>query len=123
MTLHDDSVALRHMRDHVAEAVELCRGRQRLDLDSDRIFALALTKLVEIAGEAAARVSSGTRRRHPAIPWREIVGTRNRLIHGYDAIDYDILWRIAADELPELLRHLQSILDTEAHLRSRDDEP
>ncbi|HSL16773.1 MAG TPA: hypothetical protein VLB51_02610 [Methylomirabilota bacterium] len=53
MTLHDDTVALRHMRDHVAEAIELAADRQLDDLDGDRVFALALTKLVEIVGEAA----------------------------------------------------------------------
>lgn len=57
MTQHDDTIALRHMRDHVAEAVELASERHRDDLDDDRVFALALTKLVEIVGEAAARVS------------------------------------------------------------------
>ena len=51
MTLHDDTVALRHMRDHVAEAIELAADRSRDDLDTDRVFALALTKLVEIVGE------------------------------------------------------------------------
>jgi uncharacterized protein with HEPN domain len=123
MTLHDDTVALCHMRDHVAEALELSRGRQRHDLESDRMFALALTKLVEIVGEAAARVSTETQLQHPAIPWRQIVGTRNRLVHGYDAVDLDILWRIATDELGELLSQLQSILAVAAQPGDEPAEP
>ncbi|MCU0306071.1 MAG: DUF86 domain-containing protein [Thermoanaerobaculales bacterium] len=110
MTLHDDTVALRHMRDHVAEAIELTADRSRDDLDADRVFALALTKLVEIVGEAAARVSEELRDSHKEIPWRQIVGTRNRLIHGYDAVDHDILWGIVDRELPVLLGQLDSAL-------------
>ena len=110
MTRHDDAIALRHMRDHVAEALDLAAGRQRGDLDRDRVFALALTKLVEIVGEAASRVSEPTRRTHNDVPWGEIVGTRNRLIHGYDAVDYDILWRIVDLELPTLVVQLEAVL-------------
>jgi len=84
MTRHDDTVALRHMRDHALEAVAAARGRSRQDLDGDRMFALALIKLVEIVGEAAGRVSLATRSVEPRIPWNEIVAVRNRLAHGYD---------------------------------------
>ena len=61
MSRHDDRVALLHMRDHATEAVEFVWGRSRSDLDSDRLFALAMIKLVEIIGEAAAQVSPATR--------------------------------------------------------------
>jgi len=110
MTLHDDTVALRHMRDHIAEAIELAADQSRDYLDTDRVFALALTKLVEIIGEAAARVSEDLKASHVGIQWRQIIGTRNRLIHGYDAVDYDILWRIVDRELPILLGQLDSVL-------------
>lgn len=56
MTRHDDTVALRHMRDHAAEAIQAVHGRSRSDLDNDRLLAWALIKLVEIIGEAASRV-------------------------------------------------------------------
>jgi uncharacterized protein with HEPN domain len=111
MTLHDDTVALRQMRDHVAEAIELAADQSRDYLDTDRVFALALTKLVEIVGEAAARVSEELKESHGEIPWRQIIGTRNRLIHGYDAVDYDILWGIVDRELPDLLKGLDSTIE------------
>jgi len=110
MTRHDDTVALRHMRDHAVEAVAASRGRSRADLDGDRLFALALTKLVEIIGEAANRVSSATRDVQPYIPWNQIVGTRNRLVHGYDQVDFDVLWRIVSVELPPLIQQIETIL-------------
>lgn len=110
MTRHDDSVALKHMRDHAVEAVGAARGRSRSDLDSDRLFALALIKLVEIVGEAANRVSLETCSLQPHIPWNAIVATRNRLVHGYDQVDFDVLWRIVAVELPPLIQELEAIL-------------
>jgi uncharacterized protein with HEPN domain len=111
MSRHDDHPRLRHMRDHAVEAVEMTRGRTRADLDTDRQLNLALVRLVEIVGEAAARVSNETRERYPDIPWSEIVSLRNRLIHGYDEVDFDILWEIIQSDLPLLICRLEEILD------------
>lgn len=110
MTQHDDSVRLRHMLDAAREAVALSRGRNRSDLDTDRLYNLAMVRLVEIIGEAAARVSKPTCAKYPKIPWSEITGVRNRLIHGYDRVDFDILWDILRLDLPELINHLEEIL-------------
>ena len=56
MTRHDDNIRLRHMLDHTREAITIIEGRHRADLDSDRLLELGLVRLVEIIGEAAARV-------------------------------------------------------------------
>ena len=85
MSRHDDAITLRQMLDHTEEAVALAKGRARADIETDRVFFLALLKLVEIVGEAATRISEPMQAAHPESPWREIVGTRNRLIHGYGA--------------------------------------
>ena len=71
---------------------------------------LALTRLLEIVGEAANRVSEDMQQRHPEVPWRQIVGLRHRLIHGYDAVDLDILWDIVRYDLPLLIAALEEIL-------------
>lgn len=98
------------MLDHAEEAAEMSQGRSRKDLEQDRQFCLALTHLVEIVGEAAARVSAEGRQRWSAIPWVGVVGLWNRLIHGYDAVDLDILWDIVRDDLPPLIDRLRQIL-------------
>ena len=67
MSRHDDTVRLRHMLDHAREATQLVAGRTRGALDQDRVLNLALTRLLEVVGEAAARVS-GRRKRDEAIP-------------------------------------------------------
>jgi uncharacterized protein with HEPN domain len=108
-----DRVALRHMLDHAREAVELARGKSRADLDTCRILNLALVRLIEIVGEAAARVSADVKRNHPEVPWLQIIGMRNRLIHGYDSVDFDILWQIVDRDLPELITQLQVLVSGE----------
>jgi len=110
MSQHDERVWLRHMLDYGQEAVALIRSKQRADLESDHVLELALTRLLEIIGEAANRVSQETQQRYPQIPWRQIVGLRNRLIHGYDAVDLDILWDIVRHDLPELIAVLERII-------------
>jgi uncharacterized protein with HEPN domain len=99
------------MLDHAVEAIEMASGRRREDLETDRQFCLAMTRLVEIIGEAAAHVSAEGQRKWSAIPWAEVVGLRNRLIHGYDAVDLDILWTIVQDDLPSLIAELRHVLD------------
>jgi len=94
MPRHDDLVSLRQMLDHAREAVSFVEGRARQDLDTERVLTLALVQLLQIIGEAAGRVSPSRRAECPEVPWSEIVALRNRLIHGYDTIDLDILWEI-----------------------------
>lgn len=114
MTQHDDIVRLRHMLDHAREAAELVQDKSRSELDTDRVLSLALVHLLEIVGEAANRVSNELRDRHPQIAWAQIVSLRNRLIHGYDAVDMDILWQILQDDIPGLITTLARLVSSEA---------
>lgn len=103
-------IRFRHMLDHAQEAVAMMRGKTRADLDTDRKLNLALVRLLEIIGEAAGRIPKEERHRYPDIPWVEIVGLRNRLIHGYDDVDFDVLWQIVTKDLPSLIRNLEKLL-------------
>ena len=111
MTQHDDSVRLRHMLDYSRKAMAMVAGRTREELDRDEILTLALTRAVEIVGEAAARVSGATQVRYDGIPWTEIVGLRNRLVHGYNSVDLNILWDIVKHDLPELMATLKDAME------------
>jgi len=113
MSRHEDAVSLRHMLDYAREAREMARGKTRRDLDKDRQLNLALVRLLEVVGEAANRVSATVRSKHSDIPWPEIVGLRNRLIHGYDVVDFDILWQIVTRDLPPLIEQLENIVPPE----------
>lgn len=96
------------MLDHAREALEMARGRTRRDLDENRQLELSLVRLLEIVGEAANRVPEEERQRYPAVPWRDIVDFRNRVIHGYDAVDLNIVWEIVEGDLPALVAALEA---------------
>ena len=109
MTRRDPLHSYRDMLAHAQEAVALANGKQRSDLDTDRLLNLALVRLLEVVGEAANRTTANEQQQHPEIPWSQIVGLRNRLIHGYDVVDFDILWQIVTDDLPALIAKLEAI--------------
>jgi uncharacterized protein with HEPN domain len=110
MPRHDTDVRLRHMLDAAREAVQMAQGRNRVALDTDRPLNLSLVRLLEIVGEAASRVPADDRATYSSIPWIQIVSLRNRLIHGYDNVDFDILWQIVTQDLPPLIAELEKIL-------------
>lgn len=107
MSKHDPVIALKQILAHAREAVQITQGKKRDDLDHDRLLNLALTRLVEIIGEAANRVPDEIQAQHPQLPWSQMKAARNRLIHGYDSIDFDILWAIVEKDLPILIRQLE----------------
>jgi uncharacterized protein with HEPN domain len=98
------------MLDRAKEAVDLLVGKEKADLSGNRVLELALVRLVEIVGEAANRLPVEDQLYYPSIPWKEIVGMRNRLVHGYDAIDLDVLWDTVLIDLPQLIEELERIL-------------
>jgi uncharacterized protein with HEPN domain len=111
MTQHNDMIRLRHTLDHAREAVALIAGKDKAELQLNRVLELALIRLVEIVGEASAKVSSATQKKYPWIPWRQVIGMRNRLIHGYDSVDLDVLWDTIEVDLPPLISALEIIVD------------
>ena len=71
----------------------------------------ATLRNLELIGEAATRIPETARNAHAEIPWRTVVGTRNRLIHGYLGIDNDIAWDIIQNDVPALLLALRNLLN------------
>jgi uncharacterized protein with HEPN domain len=110
MSRHERDISLHQMLDHAREAQSLVQGKSRSDLDTDRLLNLALVRLLEIVGEAARRFPQEDQYLYPEIPWHQIISLRNRLIHGYDEVDFDILWKITTDDLPTLISALERII-------------
>ena len=108
--LATDYIRLQHLLDAARKALAFMQGRTLADLESDEMLALAVIQLLEIAGEAAKNVSTETRARYPAVPWRQIAGTRDRLIHGYFEVDLELVWSIVSQDLPELVAQIEAIL-------------
>ena len=81
-------------------AVRAAKGRAAFDADEDT--QIVLVHLIQVIGEAAAGLSDGFIAQHPEVPWRQIIATRNRVVHGYFEVDLDILWDVAVIDVPEL---------------------
>lgn len=109
----DDLSRLHHILDAAQEAVHFTNQKNRTDLYKDRILSLALIKLLEIVGEAASVVSEDLRRQFPEIAWRQMTAMRNRLIHGYFDIDYELVWDTITEELPPLIHQIKQVLEKE----------
>lgn len=109
----DDFIRVRHMLDSAKEAASFIKDRKRSDLDKDRMLVLSLIKSIEIMGEAASKVTKESRDDHPEIPWLNIIGMRNRLIHVYFDIDLDRVWDTITDDLPPVITLLEKIVQDE----------
>ncbi len=85
------------------------RGREAIE--ADPVLWMALERAVEVAGEAASQLGEETKAEYPEVPWRELIATRVILAHAYHRVDLDLLWDIAADDLPRLARALGPITE------------
>ncbi|MEP7292926.1 MAG: DUF86 domain-containing protein [Chloroflexota bacterium] len=105
-----DQVRLRHMLDAAHAALAFTETRTRQTLEDDLMFAFALVRAIEIVGEAASRISKEEQENYPQIPWKSITGMRNKIIHDYFDIDYDVVWETVQRRIPELIIELEKIL-------------
>ncbi len=88
--------------------LEYTKGLDQAGFESNPMIFDATVRNLELIGEAATHIPETIRQRHPSIPWRQLVATRNRLIHGYFGIDNDTLWSIIHDDVPTLLALLKA---------------
>ena len=107
----NDRACLADMLESSREVVLYAGNRTGPELEQDRMRLLAIVRLLEVIGEAANRVSEQFRLAHPQIPWRQMIATRNRLIHGYRDIDSAVVARIAQTNLPAVIDALEPILE------------
>src|SRR3990167_4611327 len=107
-----DFIRLKHMIDSVEAIFSFVKGRRRASLDSDRLFLSAVLRELEIIGEASGRVSEETKKKFQNLPWKELTGISNRLIHAYFDVDHDIIWKTIKEYLPILQKQLCEAIDS-----------
>ncbi len=88
-------------------SLRVAKGRQAFDADED--VQIVLVHLIQVIGEAASGLSDELTAQHPEVPWRQIVATRNRVVHGYFEVDLDILWDVAVIDVPRLADQVRII--------------
>ncbi len=88
----------------------MCADKTFEKLLSDWQEVAALERLIEIMGEGVKRLPMDLRSRYPSVPWKEIAGTRDKLSHGYDDVDYQVLWDAVQKDVPALLVIIEQML-------------
>lgn len=111
-----DEDRLRDMLDAIA-AIQRRVGAERAVFDADELIRVWCLHYVTIIGEAAATPSEQIREKHPACPWREIIGMRNAVVHGYFAVDWDEVWVVVERDLDPLRGAIEAILQAEGWAR------
>lgn len=103
MSRHDPKVTLMQVADHARRAQELCAQNTLAEVTDDWVKQSAFERIMEVLGEAVKRLPPELTARYPTVDWRGIAGMRDRVSHGYDAIDYDLLWQSVETLVPGLL--------------------
>jgi len=99
------------MLDACDALMEFVSGRKEEDLLTDKMLLAAVSRQIEIIGEAASMLTLELRAQHPHVPWKQIVGMRHKIIHEYFAVQTDTVWDVAKNDIPVLREQLAAILD------------
>lgn len=107
MLLDADRTRIRHIIEAAQEAMSFARGVRFEDAIRNRQLQLSLVRCLEIIGEAASRISPSMRERCREVPWQDMIGMRNRIVHAYFDIDFGTVWNTVQSELPVLVSMLE----------------
>jgi len=111
--MRDDAVYLRHILDAIHSIAEYTAGGREQFL-RHKMAQDAVVRNLEIIGEAVKNLSPGLRTRHPSVPWQQIAGLRDVLIHQYFGVNLDLVWQVVEHRLPELGRQVERLLEEQA---------
>jgi uncharacterized protein with HEPN domain len=102
---------LRHVLDEVDFLIGSAAACDRASFLENEALRRAWVRSLEVIGEAAKRLPPEFRQAHPAIDWRGMAGMRDRLIHAYFAVDYELVWEVATARVPELRQPIAAVID------------
>ena len=114
MSDRDWRLFLRDIRESSARVLEYTAAMTREEFFEDRKTLDAVMRNLAIIGEAAKKIPTDIRRKHPEISWKKMAGLRDIVVHDYFGIDEDIIWDVISIRIPELKQHLDLIGDTES---------
>lgn len=105
-----DSVFIAQMVEAAEDALEFTNGQSAESFANNRLVGYAVVRAVQLVGQAARGVSAELQAAHSEIPWREIIGMRNVVVHDYADVDLSLVWKTVREDLPGLVVRLSAIL-------------
>ena len=105
----NDLIYIKHILDSINAIIDFSRGIDKKELVSNRIKQSAIVREIEIIGEAVKSISKNTKDRYSGIKWKEIAGTRDKMIHHYFGVDPDVVLAIIKKDIPELKKEILKI--------------
>lgn len=108
--MKNDAVYLWHILESMERAREFTRGMSEDRFLEDALVQSAVIRQLEIIGEAVKNLSPSFRKRHKNVPWKDIAGLRDKLIHGYFGVDIPLVWGICGKDLPGLEDFIRTVL-------------
>ena len=107
--MKDDRVYLQHIRDALHD-IETYTSTGRPSFFADRMRQDATLRKLQVIGEAVKSLSEGTKLKQPQVPWKQIAGMRDKVIHDYFGVNLEIIWGVVEKDLPELERAIRELL-------------
>ncbi|HPS91608.1 MAG TPA: DUF86 domain-containing protein [Methanothrix sp.] len=107
----DDSVYLHHIMDAFAQIEIYTEGVSHEEFINNRLIQDGVIRQLEVMGEASRNLSEDTRNEYPHIPWRQMIGLRNRMIHAYFSVNLQIIWEIIQGDIPKLKKDITYVLE------------
>ena len=104
---------IRHILDEAEYLVAHSRGVSREQFMRDETVKRAFVRSIEIIGEASKQVPEDFRQKYPNVEWRAMAGMRDKLVHEYFGVDYDIVWDVVTSKIPKMRREIELILQEE----------
>ena len=109
MTEKKEDIFIRHILENIEKIEEFSKGLSKKDLENDELRKYAIVRAIEVIGEAVKNLSQEFKEKHKDIPWKDIIGTRDIMIHRYFGVDSEVVWDIIENNLPDLKKKLKSV--------------
>ena len=111
MNVRDHGSYIEDIIEHMNYAEEFINNLTFEEFANDKKTVLSVTKCIEVVGEATKHIPDSIREKYPDIPWNDLAGIRDRLVHGYFKVNLEIVWTTVTQEFPELLPKMEKVLN------------